>query len=583
MFGLFKKKEQESPTEYAYLDLEKFKNSLIEDGIKEEVVNTIVNKVESKLKDQIKEKTVLSYDGFFNTVSEAISDAYKIPETHFTLVQELRELLRGTPEIYNSVRLYSSYIVYGAAEVQLSEYKFVLSGEDTNKVNEAEKYLKDWERRVKIKKLMYITAKDVVSYCDGYWEKVYDTNKKTIQKLVYLPAYTIYTKTSRNGDPIKYYQIVEDKNDTYDIIFSKPTSLQRYIQQGKIIEFLPQEIVHFNDGSMPGIIDSPISYLIIQWRFFRLLEESLIIHRVTRARRSIIYFLDVTGKTKDKIKKMVAAFTNKLKAIMNLDITSGSINSRRSTIPASSDIVIPITKDSETRAQVIQSDPSASKTEDLKFYIHRLTSNLFTSHIFSTLKAGNEQYIEKAFLRMVRIYQKQIMYVLKDLYEEVLFTAGYKDISVDIVFPSPDPKEEVKIVDTVVRRMMIINQLIATIGIVPPTEWIIKYVFKDLTDSEVVQLVKMIEFAKKQEQEKAEGEELPSLLENIGEEEGVQEGASIDNPTDDILNHLFNRDDNKQNIHIKEQTRSNNNVDEYLRRSQEVINNILSYLKPERS
>jgi len=68
-------------------------------------------------------------------------------------------------------------------------------------------------------------------------------------------------------------------------------------------------------------------------------------------------------------------------------------------------------------------------------------------------------------------------------------------------------EEEIRIIDTILRRVMVINQIIAVLGVVPPRDWVIKYVFKDLTANEIKELIQKIDAEIKKTQEETLGTE----------------------------------------------------------------------------
>lgn len=603
MWNIFKKDSDNQQYSDDVLDLQVsvLSDKLKAEGLQDDVVEKLLDNFTNSINEKITEKTEITYDALYDVIEKTVENIYFFTDDFTMKSKIMKDFIRSNSEVSGSVKLYASYIVYGSADVQLDEYKVVVIGEDTKKVKKAEKFINAWEKQSKIRRTTYLCSKDLVSYGDAFLEKVRDKNARVV-RVAYIPAETILTKVDPYGKPIKYYQILDDKirianledNDVYE-------SLQ---EEKKVIEFEPVEVQHFNDGSAIGYNDSPIKDLIIQWRFLKLLEESLLIHRITRARRFIIFFLDVTGKTSKAIRKAITNFTAKVKNMFTVNFTEGVITSEKSSLPTTADMVIPITKDSATKVQTLPSDVSATKVDDLKFYTNRLTTNMFTSHIFSVDKTGKEEYVEKAFMRLVRIYQKQMAYALEDLYNEILFENGFTDLSVEIQFPSPDTAEEVKVIDSVVRRMMVVNQLIATTGIVPPNTWIVDYVFKDMSRLQVKQLISMLEYAQKQQEEAAEGSEYPTFFKTTDsvsveskqpsiydkvdiedsemEEESTESAGISGNPfaldgalSNKIIDSLFSL-----NTDIREKTsrQQKEDVSEYVERLSAVINQSMEYL-----
>ena len=524
MFDLFKSKKVISNDDVKF-DQDKFKQSLINTGLEDDLATSIADDVKYSIENRVTEKITQSYDAFVNAVTSNVEGFSILPTERIQACRDLRNFLSENPEVNNSIRLYASYIAYGAAETVLEEYKTTLLGDDGEQIKKGYDIIKKWEKRSKIKRTIYRLAKDVIPFGDAFLEKLYTHFPDGTTKFTgvsYIPTQTMYPKLNNKGYPVKYYQIIDSKIDKF--ADADALAISSLVQEGLVVEFEVGEIAHFSDGSTIGITDTPYFNLIVLWRYLKMLEESLVIHRMTRARRFIVFMLDVTGKTRTEIRSAITNFTQNVKSVFKMNVKSGSIVSNKSTVPSSSDLVIPVTKDTATRVQDIPSDPSATNVDDLSFYLNRITTNMFTSHVFSHQKStGNEKYIEKSFMRLVKIYQRYMEYELEDIYTEILTENGLKNVEVKIQFPSPDADQEVRIVDSIVRRMMIVNQLTATIGVTPPVQWIADYVFKDLAQYEIEELVVMLKAAMAKQEEEKQQEEYPDVF---NESQGQSNGSS---------------------------------------------------------
>lgn len=504
---------EQQPEEVAQFDVDGFRERLISSGLEENSVNNVVADLADSLRENVREKTQMSYEDFLSTVQDNVEGLSTLPTNRVAACSELNDFLSQNPEVNNSIRLYASYIAYGSAETKLEEYRTVLTCPDPDRKKQAEAVLKKWEDKSKIKRAIYMLAKDIVPFGDAFLEKLYvkDTgDNDALAGVAYVPSSTMYPKLNNKGYPTKYYQIIKNQGDFADADDKVITNM---VQDGTVIEFSRREILHFNDGSTIGVTDTPYYNLIILWRYLKMLEESLVIHRMTRARRFIVFFLDVSGKTRKEIRSAVSNFTQRLRSVFRMDVRKGNIAQQKSTIPASSDLVIPVTKDTKTKIQNIPADQSATKIDDLRFYLNRVTTNMFTSHIFNNGEtSANDKYMEKSFMRLVKIYQRQMEYAIEDLYQEVLSEKHFDDVDIKIQFPSPDSEQEIRVVDAIVRRMMIVNQLTATLGVTPPTRWVVNYVFKDLAQYEVDELVAVLESEIAAQKENAQGDEYSDVF-----------------------------------------------------------------------
>ena len=514
--SLFGKSSDSSDEIYLTIDTERLKD-IVRDTLPikdEQQLEKVVESIRSSLVP-LNENAI---DKIGEVVTETLSELYEVGGyNRIHLCKQVDEFVRANPEIANSIKLIASYIAYGASDVNIEDYKAIIVSESEDIKEKAFEKIEKFECESGIKRLIYRLAQDLVKYEDAFLEKIRNKDGKVVG-VKYLPSNSIIIQVDPvTGKPIKYYQVISPDEIKYVDEQNIFTSINKYTLEKKVIEFDPDDIVHINNGSPIGLSDSPILSIAILWRFLRLLEESLVIHRVTRARRFIIFFLDVTGKTRDKVRSAINSFTAMLKRIFSIDVDSGSVISRNSIVQAATDLVIPITKDSATKVQTIPSDPSATKIEDLKFYTNRLLTNFMTGWIFYPERTGKEEIQKEAFIRLVKIYQKHFSYALTDLYREYLKERGFTSnvVTVKIQFPNPDTQQEAKVIDIVVRRMVVVNQITAIMGVTPPIRWIVSYVFRDLSQIEVDELVSLIEQELKKQEEKAKGQELPSIFEKV--------------------------------------------------------------------
>jgi hypothetical protein len=527
LFDKFFKREEE-PSIKDIFDKEKIKENfkeLIDENITgkenyDKIIEQFTNKFLSQL-ERVYESINDSTDNI-QILEEQIqgltSDIFRYSSRR-KLCKLIKEFVRNYPEVYNSLKLIASYIVYGSSDISIEEYKvYPLSlNQETPKedVERANLLIQKFESETKIKKYMFKIAMDLLECQDAFMEIIRNKEGKIVN-IKYLPTETIEIELNRFGTPKKYIQIIDldeipkyvdnDEISQYDELrFEEKENIDNpYLQ----VEFNPKEILHFNDGSKIGVSDNPLLSMVITWKFLRMVEESLIIHRITRARRFIVYFLDVTGKTKERARLHIKSFTNKLKKIFSIDLSQASLLGKNSIVKTALDLVIPVTKDSATKIQTIPADTSATHIEDLKFYLNRILTNLMTSWIFYPERTGKEEIQKEGMIRMVKIYQKQMSYTLSEFYEEFLKERNLKNISVEVIFPNPDSEAEIKLTDVAVRRMMLLSQLSAIVGTSLPVDYILEFVFKDFSTNEVRQLINII----KETQRKAENPELGSLF-----------------------------------------------------------------------
>jgi len=379
LFGFGNKKDREINPEALTEVLSQENDDISKDKIAEIVAQVSENY------NKVTEKTEMTYDDFLGDISDKVATIYNQPQNRLKFCEVVSNFISENPEAFNSVRIYASYICYGSIELKLDEYKVSYVNEDINKIRKATKIIDSFEKTSRIKRLVYLIASEVVKYGDAFLEKIRDNGR--LKAVAYLPSKDVIFKVDKLGNPSEFYQVVRNEYENVDNV-----RIFKDMENGKGVKFEKDEIVHFNDGTPAGFADNPFSTLAFIWKSLKLIEESLLIHRVTRARRLIVFFLDVTGRTKEQIRKSVNTFVNKLTSIFRINTDDGTMNRNKSVIKQGNDIVIPVSKDSKSKVQVIPSDTSATNITDVQFYHNRLMQNMLTTHIFGNEKTGKEEY-----------------------------------------------------------------------------------------------------------------------------------------------------------------------------------------------
>ena len=490
-----------------YVDVGKLRDNISKmyPDINEGELNNIIENIKNEIKDyyeDVSEKSEFTFEDTPFALTHSISNYMVKPqEDRLSICSEIDMLIGNYPEALQSVRIYASTITYGSPEFKLDEYKWVLNKLNKDVTDEmlegAKKFLYRYEKECGIKRLIYMVSRDLVKYGDAFLEIIRKDDK--IVSFAYIPSNSVYIEIDSFGNPKRYYQIKKTSLSNYKDLIKKGK-----IKENEIIVFEKSEILHFNDGSFIGASDSSFKSLIPIWRAYCLLEQSLVIHRVTRSRRYVVFFVDVSGKDRKEVKKSIRAFVSKLRSFFTFDVNSGIKYNYKSSIKTGEDLVIPVTKNSATKMQIIPADTGAHKIDDLNFFHKRLLNILFTEHLFGDKKNAKNPDIDKAFNRIIRVYQRQLSWILEDVYTKILNENGYDNIEVSILFPTPDSEEETKLVDTLVRRLLLINQLTSVLGQTLPFTWVINYVFQDLT---MAQLEELKELLLKQQEEPSEDRE----------------------------------------------------------------------------
>ena len=396
------------------------------------------------------------------------------------------EMLQCTPEVFGAVGKIADIIYYGSSVGELNEYKVYLVPRkemllydrktifkkclDESYIKRSERdllKLRQWEENSGIKDFLPEAIEDLVKYGDGFLEF---RNKK----VYYLPSNEITWDIGKDGRITRYYQW-RDNN-------KKP---------------IGSKIYHFSLSAIPPG-KSMLYPLVRSWRYLKLLEEAILIYRISRAAQKLVFYIDVTGKDTEEarkyIKKWAAIVKNKLKIDLKKGLIRGK-NSMRDIL----DIVIPKTPDSATQVDVLSSDATLTDVPDVKFIQRRLLAALdipkaYLNYEESTRNRDIITKMEVNFSRTIRKYQKKISRVLVKLYETICI---YNDIDIEkyavfIHFPPPsliDDEVQTQATLQKAKVLSLLQELLPQL----PISFIIKYVFPELSPKERADLIKFLE------------------------------------------------------------------------------------------
>jgi len=404
------------------------------------------------------------------------------------------------PEIHSAVTKIADTICYGSGLSELEQYNILIVQkeyysfkkqlENSEILNEnlflkldlleqqnqndpiiAEAYekIEEWEERTNIKELIYDITIDLVKYGDAFLEK-----SKKGDEYYYLPSNEIIWELDKTGKPIKYWQVkMEDKK-----------------------ELNPKNIIHFSTAVVPPG-ETMLYPLIRNWRYLKILEDAIIINRITRATMKLIFKIDVTGKSSTKAKLYLMKFAEKLKQKTQINIKEGMIQGDYSGLRDFLDIILPVTKDSATDVQSISGDSSLQRVDDVQLMQRRLLAALDIPKAYLNFEEATRNRsiidrIETNFARTIRKYQRKLILGLKKIYKDVLSDIDWNKYKLIIEFPSPSIVDEQIKSEVQQRKTLVINNLYNVLPTTLPIEFIINYVFKELSLAEKYKLIKAL-------------------------------------------------------------------------------------------
>jgi hypothetical protein len=347
--------------------------------------------------------------------------------------------------------------------------------------------------------IVYETAK----MGDNFYEIIPDSydNPTKIVYLRYLKPEKI-DRIEQNGKLLYYtYKTEEDRSEdkSYD-----PTrvGLGNDESPEKIYKLQPWQIVHFKVKDDKDELPYGASLLkagIRTYRRLALLEDVILVYRISRAPERRVFYIDVGQMNYTDSKKFIQKIKSQYRTENFLD-ENGNINRKSNILSTTSDIFVPRREGGQgTQIDTLQGGEALKSIEDLDYFKDKILRLLNIPLAYLGGEAdrsrGSLSQLDYKFSRFIERIQSQIKRGLNKVAAIELYFNGYKrdDLTnFDIELTPPSNIKEITDIDIMNQRM----NLIATVQQTElfSQEWILKNILK-LSEKEIsdIKLQKQME------------------------------------------------------------------------------------------
>ena len=207
-------------------------------------------------------------------VWEANSRFFNLKQSRNFKYKDFEEMDTDVVEISSGLDLYADFVVGGAQDTD-ETYSF----DSENVPDNVKKVIADFEKRLELKQRVWWMSREVSKFGDAFYEVI--ATKSNVIKLQKLNVATIFYNFDNKGK--------------LDLQF--PYCQKEYEgAMQNIATFAPWEIIHFKMGEeMYGVDSGILSKLRRLYRVERMLEDSMLINRLTRAHQRLVYNVDVSN------------------------------------------------------------------------------------------------------------------------------------------------------------------------------------------------------------------------------------------------------------------------------------------------
>lgn len=408
------------------------------------------------------------------------------------------------------------------------EFKTIYRLLDFN--NKGNEYLESWyvDSRILFHKII-----DIKNFKKGI-QRVVQIDPLKIRKI------TEYPKADKNGiydlSLVKEYYIYSDEFDLFKDDKKnqwRPTTANGLKIGPEYITYCDSGIYDRSRGLVLGYLDKTIA----PYNNLKLMEESLLIYRVTRSPERRVFYIDVGNLPRNKAEQYLKELMNKFKSKLTYDSKTGTILDRNNALSMVEDYWLP-RKSGGTGGTEIVPLPSGDNTgitADVQYFKEKFLRSLnipvsrFQDESTSLNYGATNSEItrdEYRFKKFIDNLRKRFSLVFEDLLrtqlilKNIITVDEWDELKSDIQFIYAEDNNfvESKELEILTKRLNVLDAIDNKVGKYFSEQWVMQNILK-MTEEQITQMKE--EIANKNKPKKEEpvsdlgGLETPSPIEPL--------------------------------------------------------------------
>jgi len=398
---------------------------------------------------------------------------------------------------------------------------------------EVKKILEDlFFERLDINNELWSVIYETCKMGDNFYEVIVDDYKKP-KKIVYL-RYLEPTKVERVEENGRLSHFVYKRySSELETLTSAISTLKR--EEDIVYKLQPWQIIHFkieDKEKLPygcSLLDAGVG----TYRKLSLLEDVMLVYRISRAPERRVFYIDVGNLNKVEARQFLERVKNQYRAASFLD-EQGNINKKAHVLSITSDIFVPIREGSQgTKIETLAGGQALESIDDMKYFRDKIlrTMNIPAAYMGDEAdrSRGSLAQLDIKFSRFIERIQAQIIKGLNKIAALELFFQGAKKTDLnefEIELTPPSNIKEITEIDLINQKMGLL-QTIQQLTIFP-TEWMLKNImrFSDKEISDILLYKKLEQGENPQTPEAGSGGGMP-LPNAAGPEGGMAPGGEL--------------------------------------------------------
>ena len=399
-------------------------------------------------------------------------------------------------------------------------------------------------------------------YIDGrlYYQVLIDEKqpKLGIRELIYLDPRKIkkVRVIDKKKDPRTGIEVVSGSREFY-VYNDKATTLgqQTFVTSPTDagVKIAADAIVNVNSGLMDPKRQMVLSYLhkaIKPLNQLRMVEDAIVIYRISRAPERRVFYIDVGNMPKIKSEQYLRDIMTKFRNKVVYDSATGEVKDDRKFMSMMEDFWIPRRGEGKsTEITTLPAGQNLGELSDVKYFEQKLykslnvpVSRLESSTGFTLGRSTEVTRDELKFMKFIDRLRSKFTLMFDELMERQLALKGicstdeWKELKEKIHydFLKDNNFAELKESELLVNRLQIMQQIDPYVGVYFSKDWIRKKVL-NMNEEEIEEIAEQMEIEKAEEPEPIE----------VGAAPGVAEPQPTAAPQTNDINQMFKSQLNK--------------------------------------
>ena len=355
-------------------------------------------------------------------------------------------------------------------------------------------------RDIKLDRVYWDIVRNTVKYGDAFIEIISDVNHadRGVQRIKILNPHFILRVENEYGYLTDFLQEIPDKGD-WDAYGLQGEAMNN----AKYITLDKNQIIHFRlFTSDPYFYPYGKSIAALAVRIFRslkMMEDAMIIYRLSRAPERRIFYVDVGNLPTNKAEIFIEKLKQKFKKEKYYNTQAGGVDERYNPLSMDEDFFVPTRAGGGTKIETLRGAENLGEVDDVKYFRDKLLAVLKVPKDYivekdqSPERKANLSQLDVKFARTIIRVQHTIEVGLENLAKKHLRLLGFPEAMIkglQIELPDPSDMFTKRKLDIDAQKAQVV-QAVVGLNLFPKSHIYKEYY--NMTDAEIETIMQEIE------------------------------------------------------------------------------------------